>query len=290
MGKIMFCESVNGKCQMKCHKYYFIFFVLLNCISTLTAFGQENKQQPNYLLENVFVTTEDKIKLSTDVYLPLTRNVQLPCVLSRTPYNKEHFKADAEWFTNKGIVFVGQDCRGKFLSEGQWYPLRYERCDGLATTEWVRKQSWSNGKIGGWGGSYLGYCQWAISDKLDVLTPQYTGADWYDLIYPGGLFSLATVFNWGFVVDAQTVNTIPPEKLIASYTILPLSIADDSTYRDSKFINDWLSHSFKDEYWKSQNHKGITKSPIISIGGWYDIFLMAQTRYWGTTKYALRRD
>lgn len=264
---------------MKHARDYFVLVILLNLILSLKAVSQENKQdkdKPNYILKTEFVTTPDGVKLATDVYFPVERKEKMLCLLGRTPYNKDHFKRDAEWFTNKGFVVVGQDCRGKFQSEGKWYPLRHDRSDGLATVRWIRQQPWSNGKIGGWGASYVGYTQWAISDALDVVTPHLTGADFYDLFYPGGLFSLNLAFRWGFHVDAQTDNPIPPEKMSASYRMLPLSVADDLTYADNQYINDWLSHPCFDEYWQSLSHRGIAACPVLSIGGWYDILLVAQ--------------
>ena len=264
---------------MKRYKRYFIFLVLLNLALSLATFGRENDQdvnKPNYVLKTESVTMEDGVKLATDVYFPVEKEGKLPCILGRTPYNKQHFKTDANWFTQNGFVFVGQDCRGKFQSEGKWYPLRHERADGLTTIRWIRQQSWSNGKVGGWGGSYVGYTQWAVADALDVLAPHVTGADFYYLFYPGGLFSLNLAFRWGFHVDAQTDNPIPPDKMSASYKILPLSIADDLTYADNRYINDWLSHPSHDEYWQAFNHRGITASPVFSVAGWYDIFLTSQ--------------
>jgi putative CocE/NonD family hydrolase len=142
--------------------------------------------------------------------------------------------------------------------------------------KWIRSQPWCDGKIGGWGGSYVGYTQWAISDVLDAITPELTSANIYELFYPGGIFSLATAFNWGLLVDAKTVNPVQPDKILASYNILPLSLADDSTTKDIAFINEWLMHENYDDYWRAQNHRNVARAPAFSIAGWYDIFLMPQ--------------
>lgn len=262
---------------MKHSRFYFIVLILsaLLSLSPVCKAGQQDSNDPGYIFKTEFVVMEDGIKLATDVYLPIESG-QYPCVLVRTPYNKQSGKGEAEWFVKNGFTFVVQDCRGKFASEGKFYPFRNERADGLATVEWIREQSWSNKKIGGFGGSYVGYTQWAISDVLNALTAHITGADVYDVLYPDGLFSLATAFNWGLAMDSATINQIPPKKISASYTILPLSVADDLTYADNRFVNDWLSHPSNNDYWKSQSHRGMAKCPVLSIGGWYDIFLMDQ--------------
>jgi hypothetical protein len=132
--------------------------------------------------------------------------------------------------------------------------------------------------VAGWGTSYVGYTQWAVSDSLDLLSLLLTGANIYELTYPDGLFSLQTAFVWGFQNASQNLNSIPPKKLIEALKILPLSVADDSTVKDIPFINNWLQHETYDEYWQKLNFRGITKSPVISLAGWYDIFLESQIK------------
>lgn len=263
---------------MKTTKYYFSILILLGFVLSCNVIGGENQPgagKTDYILKKEFVPMDDGIKLATDVYLP-SAGEKFPCILARTPYNKDGFKNDAEWAVKNGFVFVAQDCRGKFESEGQFYPFRNERHDGLAAVKWVRNQNWCNGKIGGWGGSYVGYTQWADSDALDAVTARLTGSDFYQLLYPDGLFSLDLAFKWGFAVSNKT-NAFPGgDKLWASYFILPLSQADDKTVKDLDYINDWLEHSSYDKYWKAMGHRGITKCPVLSLGGWYDILLTAQ--------------
>lgn len=251
------------------------FIIIISLVLAINSWHITAQDDHKYVLKKEFVEMDDGIKLATDIYLP-DNNERYPVILVRTPYNKDGFKKGAEKFTEQGYVVVLQDCRGKFNSEGEFYAFKNERTDGLETIEWIKSQPWGNGKIAGYGSSYNGYTQWAISDHLDAVIAEMTGADLYDLVYPEGLFSLETACNWGLIVDAKYANPIPPEKLLKSYWYLPLSIADDSTFKDNQFINDWMLHENNDDYWKSMNHQGIAKGPVLSIGGWYDIFLLAQ--------------
>ena len=245
-------------------------------ISGIFSINEVFAQELGKHLTDKSVIMTDSIALATDVYLPEGEG-PFTCILIRTPYNKNGTKGDCEWFQKRGFAVVAQDCRGKYNSQGKFYPWIDERSDGLTTLEWIRNQEWSDGKIGAWGGSYVGYTQWAISDELDVITPYVTGADMYDLFYPSGIFSLGLAFSWGFIVDAQETNSIPAEKSQASYSILPLSASADSTIgKKSEFMDDWLRHENRDEYWQSQNHRGIAKADVFSIAGWYDIFLLDQ--------------
>ena len=225
--------------------------------------------------ETLVIKSFDDVGLATDIYLPESGGT-FPCVLIRTPYNRKNVLSDAEFFTGLGYAVVIQDTRGKYESEGTFYPFKYERQDGLATIDWIKAQSWSNGKIGGWGGSYGGYTQWAVADRLDAMVPLITSANMYELVYPNGIFSLATSFNWNFWVDSKTVNEITPDKMTAAYSIRPLSTADNSTYGQNDFMDDVLEHQCEDAYWGALNHRSAESCPMFSIAGWYDIFLMGQ--------------
>ncbi len=248
-----------------------LFFVI-----AAISVAQTEKTKPEYILKaDQLVAMNDGIKLATDVYLP-KEDGQFPCILIRTPYNKDGHKGDGERFAKQGYAVVIQDTRGKMKSEGTFYPFRHDRADGLTTVKWIRTQPWYAGKIGGWGGSYVGFTQWAIADELDAMIPTVTCRDMYDVLYPSGLMSLATAINWGLPVDSKTMNPIKPEKLMAAYRILPLSVADDSTFKDNAFFDDWLAHSSRDEYWQAMTHTRPPKGAVLSVAGWFDIFLQAQ--------------
>ena len=100
----------------------------------------------------------------------------------------------------------------------------------------------------------------------------------YELVYPEGLYSLATVLNWGLANGARTYNEVEPEKMKSSYYTLPLSVADDSAVKQIDFIDRWLTHPCEDGYWGAMNHRAAITCPLLSIAGWYDIFLMTQIR------------
>jgi uncharacterized protein len=253
-----------------------IFLVIL-CMTVITCFYRAECKAANDKTGKIEINISmaDGVVLSTDVYLPGKKG-KYPAVLVRTPYDKTAEQWMGKPFNMFGIAVVVQDVRGKHKSAGAYYPFINERSDGLQTLRWIREQPWSDGTVAGWGGSYVGFTQWAIADSLNFLTPLLTGANLYDFIYPDSLFSLHTAVVWGFLNASQTLNTIPPEKLAAATKILPLSAADDSTIKDISFINDWLIHEKYDNYWQKMDFRGITKSPLISIAGWQDIFLKTQ--------------
>ncbi len=111
------------------------------------------------VLSNVKVAMRDGVKLSTDIYRPAraghTADGKFPVVVTRSPYNKASERPLGEFFARHGFVFVAQDVRGRFESEGRLKPLLSEPADGYDTIEWAGSQPWSNGKVGTTGASYL---------------------------------------------------------------------------------------------------------------------------------------
>jgi len=231
-----------------------------------------------YTFETVRVEMDDGVFLATDIYLPKGEG-KFPTTLVRTPYNKSHPSAKnlAKLLSEQGIALVTQDCRGRLDSEGIFYAFKNDRQDGLVTLEWLRSQPWSNGKVGGALGSYNGYTQLAVADKLDVVLDIVSCANMYDLICPGGLYSLETVHNWAFNMDSKESNGLSPDAIKKSYWTLPLEEATTQAYgRKGQFVNDWLKHETYDAYWRKQDYRNISHATTFSFAGWYDIFLMGQ--------------
>jgi uncharacterized protein len=244
--------------------------LLLVCVCAALVLAADDK--PAYEKKELFIPSADSIRLATDLYMP-PGNGPFATILIRSPYNKDGAKGDAEKMVKEGFAVVVQDTRGRLKTNGRFYAFAPEREDGLATLKWIRSQSWSNGRVGGWGGSYVGYTQWAIADQLDASTPLVTTADMYDALQTSGIFSLATCFNWGLIMNNPKIKV---EKILAAYRTLPLSVADDSTGLANAFVDDWLRHPAHDDYWQAMAFRKANKNPILSMAGWYDIFLEPQ--------------
>lgn len=227
---------------------------------------------------DVKVPMRDGIKLSADIYFP-EGNGPFPVVLVRTPYDNSPLAAKGLTFAKRGYVYVAQDCRGRFDSEGIYYPWIQEVPDGLDTKcrKWIAKQAWCNGKIATIGGSYLGVVQWfGVQESSEYLVtammPSVTPTDGWkcgdNAFYVNGAFQLP-VLAWGLSNQSRTRQ--PTDVYVdweALFRYLPLMEMDRvATGNTVPFVRDWIKHSSYDDYWRRislENKFDQIMSPFIT--------------------------
>src|SRR5919201_317043 len=107
---------------------------------------------------NVPVKMRDGVILRADIYRRSTDG-KFPVLLQRTPYNKDGGVAFGMKAAARGYVVIFEDVRGRYASEGEWYPFKNEPNDGYDTVEWAAALPYSDGRIGMFGGSYVGATQ-----------------------------------------------------------------------------------------------------------------------------------
>ncbi len=229
---------------------------------------------------NTRIPMRDGAKLSASVYKPAGRG-RLPVLLVRTPYGKGiDLLPGYDMFIESGYAVVIQDVRGRGQSDGKFQPLEQEVNDGNDTLNWIAGQSWSDGRIGMLGGSYLGIVQWkaALSGNphLKAISPVVAGYDDYlDRFYSrGGGMKLGHRLSW----MAENVRAwILREPTFGSYIWhLPLRTADRAaTGRTVDFWQQGLDHPTYDSFWRAISSKESidkVRAPVFLFGGWYDNF------------------
>lgn len=205
--------------------------------------------------QSVMLPMRDGVKLATDIYLPGGEG-PFPAVVARTPYNKDMGKGIAQQFTSRGYALIVQDSRGRFKSEGK--NLAYEtdgwadgNQDGYDTIEWVAAQSWSNRKVGTWGGSALGIAQYLLAgtgpphlfaQHVVVGAPSF----YRDIVFRQGVFKKNLIEEW-----------LKSQKF------------------DESQLFTWLDHQAEDLYWLDRDLSTRWRrvnTPAVHVGGWFDIF------------------
>lgn len=246
---------------------------------------------PISLDRDVPARMRDGVVLRADVYRPDTEG-RFPVLIHRTPYNKATTVANGIPFAIRaacrGYVVILQDCRGRYASEGEWYPFLHEMEDGYDTVEWAAALPYSTGQIGMFGWSYAGVTQLfaalAQPEHLVALFPVLTPSDYHaGWTYRGGAFQQFFNESWaGLKLSPDTLNRRVVKSANAMNWVWKLPLADFPLFETggiqelAPYFFDWLQHPAYDEYWKrwsvAERHDRI-KVPACHVAGWYDIFV-----------------
>jgi len=264
----------------------------------------------NYDKMEVQITMRDGMKLFTSVYMPSDNSRTYPIMLLRTPYSVqpygEHlykqYLGPSQIFAEDKYIFVYQDVRGKYLSEGDYVNVRPyipnkispqhidESSDTYDTIDWLIKNiPNNNGKVGMWGISYPGfYCTMAAVNAhpaLLAVSPQAPVTDWFigDDFHHHGAFFLTPAF--GFFKGFGQPRPEPTTKRATSFQypthdgyqffleMGPLKNAINFIGDSISFWNDLMTHGTYDDFWKERNvlfHLDDVRPAILTVGGWFD--------------------
>jgi len=227
-----------------------LIFVFAHLAPRAATFSQEAKQQGK---TTEMVAMRDGVKLATDVYIPEAQNNSggpWPVILMRTPYNKDPMGAQSrQWITN-GYVFVVQDCRGRFKSEGKYMPFMDDHLDGYDAVEWAAKQPWSNGKVGMIGASAMGI----TANQASITAPPHLVA-MYVMVAPASAYQHA-IYTGGVLRKEMNEQWLKAQNAM---DVLNLTFQH---YKDDGYVH----------IREGRLHWEKVRVPVYNWGGWYDIF------------------
>ena len=238
------------------------------------------------------VPMRDGVNLSVDVFLPCGDG-PFPAILSRSPYESSSQSGleKGVWWAERDYVFVSADCRGRYESEGEFYPHHPDIRDGFDTVEWIAEQPWSNGKVGTAGGSYGGAVQWELAREgpphLTAMAPHVYGDNRYSNVhYVGGALQLLLTLMAGvtFTTNTPVSNFGPIFDNGRVLRHLPLIDLDLETIgKKILWYRDWLTHPTYDDYWNeidaSDKYDRI-EVPVFMRCGWFDAYPPGMFRLW----------
>jgi uncharacterized protein len=247
---------------------------------------------------DVPVAMPDGTKLMTNLWRPDTGH-PVPVLLARTPYGKDNTEIyrspNVFMFLEAGYALAVQDCRGTFRSEGVFTPHRDEAADGAHTIDWLARQSWCDGMVGMFSGSYLGLVQWQAASTgvpaLKAIAPTVTTTDFYRWPWysPGGALSLECTLGWSLSMAlSECVRRVSAGRADAPdlTALAALMNSDDWLWNTPvadhplvmkylPWLDEVLAHPGRDEFWQDAPCELVTAiaTPALTTAGWYDIFL-----------------
>jgi len=277
----------------------------LSVIAVAPAQVQQAQQaQVNYAerfeMSDVMIPMRDGARLNTKIFVPRTATGPLPIIFKRTPYGiagaAGHFNAYYRALADEGYIFVHQDIRGKFGSEGTFVMQRPPRSAGDTTSldegtdtydtiEWlVKNVRNNNGRVGMLGVSYDGWTTIMAAlqphPALKAISPQASPADMWlgDDFHHNGAFRLSYAFEYAAMMEAgKDVQQFQFDRYDTFDWYLSLgSLANvNAKYLHGKIPtwNDYVAHPDYDEFWKRQTmipHLTAVKVPTLNVAGWWD--------------------
>ncbi len=284
---------------MKQLKSLILFFTC--CILTISLPAQTVADTLTYTRQEVMIPMRDGIKLNTVIFIPLNVLEPLPILFLRTPYgvstkpypNKSEYIND---MAKDGYIFVFQDIRGRYKSEGVFEMLRPmrdkknpeaidESTDTYDTIEWLIKNvPGNNGKAGLYGISYDGWTTMmgAIDPHpaLKAASEQATPSDMFigDDFHHNGAFRLSYGFEYAYLTEFSKEKASFPFDRYDTYEwylqLGPLSNVNEKYFHGKlPSWNDFVLHPNYDGFWQQQSMAYRLTTPVIPImhvAGWWD--------------------
>ena len=276
-----------------CRTLIFLLRLSLVC-SCPTALGftcklvSANPLDPQYrvtIQNGVKARMRDGVALVADIYRPES-DATFPVLVERTPYNRKDEAGTAFEFASHGYVVVLQDTRGRYESEGEFYPFRNEENDGYDTIEWAAHLPGANGRVGMFGGSYVGATQMLAAmgrpPHLVAIFPYLTSSEYYDgWTYQSGVLMQWFTSSWTSTLAIDTLRRRVSEPShwkdwvwmpVENYPVLEVP----ATNTLDPYFRDWLKHDRDDSYWQQwrvSDHYSEMNVLGLHAAGWHDIFL-----------------
>ena len=227
---------------------------------------------------------------------------QAPTFIMRTPYNvyseemtdeevAQKIEKDRKHFLDAGYAFVYQHCRGKGRSDGTFVPYLYEREDGLALQEWVRKQPFYNGEIFLGGGSYNSAVHLAtapFAKDIKGVVIEVMDSDRYNPSYRNGFYK-SGLQGWWYAQVYKNKKSVQKNYVPESFNMMPLSDFSLTVFGErAENFDEILRHPDKnDAFWNTKagcaEYRGAldhANIPVLLVTGFYDIFVGGIFEMW----------
>ncbi len=290
--------------------------------SVVFAQGQMTKEQreladyikDHYTKREAYIPMRDGVKLFVCIYEPKDKDKKYPIMFDRTPYSVGPYGNEYksllgpnELFAREGYIFVYEDVRGRYMSEGEYEDVRPyipnktgnqidETTDTYDTVDWLIKNvANNNGRVGVYGISYPGfYTSMAGIDghpAVKAISPQAPVSDWFhgdDINHNGALFLAQNYAFFAYFGQQRPTPTgtndyvkpFPwgtPDGYKFFMEMGGLGKSGDLFWQKdgfrSKFWDQMLLHPNYDQFWKERNilpHLKNIHAAVMTVGGWYD--------------------
>lgn len=265
----------------------FFQLALLCVLVSHGAWAQQSNDSTYLVQDSVLLHTADGAALSVLVVRKKAVAGPLPALLFFTIYtNPARYLKEAKYMADHGYAGVVAEARGKHLSPDAIVPYEREVADVNVVIDWMSKQAWCNGSVGMYGGSYVGFAQWAatkhLHPALKTIVPYVAAIPGQGLPMENNVFLNAN-YQWAFYVTHNkyldtTVNSDEERWRRMRNTWFASGRAyrsiDSIDGEPNPFLQRWLQHPAYDQYWQDmvpyKEDFANINIPVLTIEGYYD--------------------
>lgn len=264
----------------------------------LTTMEPKGRARNCRFVRHATIPMRDGTILAATIFLPLSIG-RYPVILQRTPYGRLDWADGGDQWAQAGYVFVCQDTRGRYDSDGTFSPYLQEINDTPDTVAWLRRQTWCDGRVGMVGPSYLGLVQTmgvggGAGPAPDALLPTFMPCDpWLRGFYNSGPMGFFLTFWWlCFDVGSRQQHGV----LMKYFDLpelcrrLPLATLNESCGAGTNPV--WramMDHPAYDDYWRAYSVRGQYHRftmPTLQVCGWYDYYPAEMIHNWNAMRAA----
>ncbi len=274
-------------------------FVLLLLVSSLLSCPVAQAQQDvGFERRELTIPMRDGVRLFAVALIPKSSHQPLPLLLIRTPFGAEReFRSDQvplqyRELAEDGYIFVTEDIRGRFKSEGEFVTSRAqddprsprgvnESTDAWDTIDWLVRNLPNNGKVGVMGISYRGWLAGLAGvnphHALKAISPQAPVVDTWlgDDFFHQGAFRQTQGVAYTAWIESEQGLSIPDSDQYDFYLRYPTldSLARATGVAEIPSWAGFVAHPAWDHYWQSRAMQNVLihpAVPILFVGGWWD--------------------
>ena len=253
-------------------------FILLTSITT--AFAQQSNPVDSIynIQDSVLIPTRSGVNISGIIVRKKTNTQPLPAVLFYTTYFQGAGDAIlGKRSADRDYVGIVAYARGIRTDLSQYAPYEHEVTDIYDIIDWISKQTWCNGKVGMYGGSYTGFSQWAtaknIHPALKTIVPQVAVMPGFDVPMENNV-PTGNILSWSndnIYKNPPLRRNLPFEWFEKGTSFRSL---DSLAGQPNAIFQKWLMHPAYDTYWQSMaptaEEFANINIPVLSTTGYYD--------------------
>jgi putative CocE/NonD family hydrolase len=270
-------------------KFFIIFLTLTILFNQETNAENNDLIEDNYILEkDVLIKTRDGALISAMIVRGKSMTTPQPVLFQYTVYVRDTGRdlASLKEVVDKGYIAVIAYTRGKRFSPSEIWPYEHDGNDAYDVINWISKQSWSNGQVGMFGGSYNGFTQWAavktLHPALKTIVPYVANRPGMGLPMENNVF-INPNYEWSFYVASNKYlnNKVGDDrrrfrKMQNKWwdTGAAYKTMDKIDGTPNRLFQKWIKHPSFDKYWQDMapykdDFSQIT-IPVLSIDGYYN--------------------